>query len=160
MYRLNLYTKWMEKLRHFNLPVLYGPPTAGKTWIAQCAAWLSDCPVCSLAECTLSFNCYILAHIKYSLPFVWDDPTSTDELSQLAIDLSNGAVRGKANDEARKPLTGCLVTANFDLSAAFKYLSRLFVMKIEKTNHQKKTGDAKALEDAAWDALRMLPGMP
>lgn len=29
-------------------------------------------------------------------------------------------VRGKANDETRKPLTGCLVMANFDMSAAYK----------------------------------------
>lgn len=29
-------------------------------------------------------------------------------------------VRGKANDETRKPLTGCFVTANFDMSAAYK----------------------------------------
>lgn len=29
-------------------------------------------------------------------------------------------VRAKANDETRKPLTGCLVMANFDMSAAYK----------------------------------------
>ncbi|XP_062584752.1 uncharacterized protein LOC134246404 [Saccostrea cucullata] len=39
----------------------------------------------------------------------------------------------------------------------FRYFSRLFVMKIEKTSHQKKTGDAKALEDAARDASSALP---
>ncbi|XP_061190558.1 uncharacterized protein LOC133198484 [Saccostrea echinata] len=156
MYGLNLYTKWMEELRHFNLPVLYGPPTAGKTLIAQCAAWLNGCSELHIASrCTLAFVTSWLT--SSSLPFVWDDPTSTDEVSQLAIDLGNGAVRGKANDETRKPLTGCLVTANFDLSAAYKYFSRLFVMKIEKTKHQKNTGDARVLEDAARDASSALP---
>lgn len=29
-------------------------------------------------------------------------------------------IRGKANDETSKPLTGCLVMANFDMSATYK----------------------------------------
>ena len=42
MYGLNLYSKWMEERKHFNLPVLYGPPAVGKSLIAQCAAWIMD----------------------------------------------------------------------------------------------------------------------
>lgn len=41
MYGLNLYTKWIEELRHFNLPLLHGPLTADKTLIAQFATWLT-----------------------------------------------------------------------------------------------------------------------
>ena len=75
-------------------------------------------------------------------------------------------MRGKANEETRKPLTGCLVTANFDMSAAYKYgfsiskdfleltknvlifayffryASRLLVMKINLTGYKKYAGDA------------------
>ena len=47
---------------------------------------------------------------------VVDDIPTTKDLETLAMDLSQGAIRGKANDEARPPLAGCLVTANFDLS--------------------------------------------
>nr|XP_022325826.1 uncharacterized protein LOC111125894 [Crassostrea virginica] len=50
MYGLNLYSKWMDELRHFNLPVLYGPPTAGKTLIAQCAAWMNGCSELQIAS--------------------------------------------------------------------------------------------------------------
>lgn len=50
MYGLNLYTKWIEELRHFNLPLLFGPPTAGKTLIAQCAAWLTGCSELHIAS--------------------------------------------------------------------------------------------------------------
>lgn len=33
----------------------------------------------------------------------------------------------------------------------------MFVLKIEKTKHQKKTGDARRLEDAAREASSALP---
>jgi hypothetical protein len=50
MYGLNLYGKWLSNIRHFNLPMLYGPPTAGKTLIAQCAAWLNGCSELHIAS--------------------------------------------------------------------------------------------------------------
>lgn len=50
MYSLNLYQKWMDTIRHFNLPMLYGPPTAGKTLIAQCAAWMNGCSELHIAS--------------------------------------------------------------------------------------------------------------
>ena len=39
---LNLYSKWIDELWHFNLPVLYWPPTEDKSLIAQ-SAWMSRC---------------------------------------------------------------------------------------------------------------------
>ena len=51
------------------------------------------------------------------MPFIWDDPSDPDEVGQLAVELGNGAVRGKATEKPQLPTTGCLVTANFDLSA-------------------------------------------
>ncbi|XP_055999024.1 uncharacterized protein LOC130047675 [Ostrea edulis] len=137
MYSLNLYQKWMDTIRHFNLPMLYGPPTAGKTLIAHCAAWMNGCSELHIASrCTLAFVTSWLT--TSSLPFVWDDPTSSEEVAQLAIDLGNGAVRGRVNEDTKKPLTGCLVTANFDLSAAYKYFSRLFVLKIYPLKDKKR----------------------
>ena len=59
MYGLNLYSKWMDdlrhfflpfELRHFNLPVFYGRPTAGKILIAQCAAWMNGCSELQIAS--------------------------------------------------------------------------------------------------------------
>eukprot|EP00105_Crassostrea_gigas_P036528 XP_019920676.1 PREDICTED: uncharacterized protein LOC105322964 [Crassostrea gigas] len=156
MYSLQLYRKWMAEVRHINLPVLYGPPTAGKTTIAQCGAWLNGCSEIHIASrCTLAFVTQWIT--TSSVPFVWDDPTTSEEVAQLAVDLGNGAVRGKATEDPKTPLTGCLVTANFDLSCLLKYFSRLFVMKINKTQRKKQTGEAKTLEDAAMTASCALP---
>lgn len=52
-----------------------------------------------------------------TMPFVWDDPTNPDDVGQLSVDLGNGAVRGKITELPQTPLTGCLVTANFDLAS-------------------------------------------
>ena len=60
-----------------------------------------------------------------TMPFVWDDPSSPDEVGQLSVDLGNGAVRGRNADNIKVPMTGCLVTANFDLSSVKRYSTRL-----------------------------------
>lgn len=49
------------------------------------------------------------------------------------------------------------MTVNFDLSCLLKYFSRLFVMKINKTQRKKQTGEAKTLEDAATTASCAFP---
>ena len=60
--------------------------------------------------------------VKGTLPFVWDAPSSEAEVKQITIDLSVGAIRGNwkslnTKDDCTKPRhTGCIVTANFDLS--------------------------------------------
>lgn len=38
-----------------------------------------------------------------------------------------------------------------------KYVSKLFVIKINKTKHQRKRGDARGLEDAAREASSTFP---
>ena len=43
MYMLHMYRWIVTRLRHFNLPVVYGLPTVGKTLVAQCGAWLNGC---------------------------------------------------------------------------------------------------------------------
>ena len=55
------------------------------------------------------------------MPFVWDDPSDPEEVGQLAVELGNGAVRGKSTEKPQLPTTGCMVTANFDLSAVTRY---------------------------------------
>lgn len=50
MYSLNQYQHNMDMLRHFNLPLIYGEPMAGKTLIATCAAWLNGCPKTAIAS--------------------------------------------------------------------------------------------------------------
>ena len=107
-------------------------------------------------RCTLAFVTSCLT--TNSLSFVWDDSTSSGEVSQLFIDIGIGAVSNinsfckytrtwisvihsffeiilKVHTQCyvpnqwfyvpgkptRKPLTGCLVTANFDSSATNKY---------------------------------------
>ncbi|MES9879311.1 MAG: hypothetical protein ABW185_00320 [Sedimenticola sp.] len=55
-----------------------------------------------------------------TFPFIWDDPNTADDVSQLAVDLGNGAVRGKGTEEPRVPATGCLVTANFNMAESLK----------------------------------------
>lgn len=50
MHSLNLYQHIMNMLRHFNLPLIYGEPMAGKTLIATCAAWLNGCPKTAIAS--------------------------------------------------------------------------------------------------------------
>ena len=61
---------------------------------------------------------------KTTFPFVWDDPSKELEVKLLAGDLGNGCLRGTAaslNEEAEKiPLTGCLITANFNLQETEK----------------------------------------
>ena len=50
-------------------------------------------------------------------------------------------VRGKANDETRKPLTGCLVTANFDMKHTSKdFLCLKFeILRVNKEYLTKNT---------------------
>lgn len=54
------------------------------------------------------------AFARSTLPFVWDDPTSVADVKQVAVDLANGAARGKSGGH-QFPQTACLVTANFDI---------------------------------------------
>lgn len=56
------------------------------------------------------------------MPFIWDDPSTPEDVAQLAVDLGGRAVRGKSTEEPKPPQTGCLVTANFDLSHLLRYL--------------------------------------
>jgi hypothetical protein len=51
------------------------------------------------------------------MPFVLNDPTNPEEVGQSAVDLGNGAVRGKLTEMPQVPLNGCLLTANFDLTS-------------------------------------------
>ena len=61
---------------------------------------------------------------KSTFPFVWDDPAKELEVKILAGDLGNGSLRGTAgvlNEEDEKiPMTGCLITANFNLQETEK----------------------------------------
>lgn len=57
MYSLNLYTKWMSDFRQFNLPIIYGPSTVGKTLIAYCGAWLNGCQDFQVASRYEDANC-------------------------------------------------------------------------------------------------------
>ena len=43
MYSLQLYQKFIQEMRHCNVPILFGDSTVGKTLIAVCGAWLNGC---------------------------------------------------------------------------------------------------------------------
>ncbi|WAR28449.1 hypothetical protein MAR_014153 [Mya arenaria] len=156
MFILHRYRWILESLRHFNLPVLYGPPTAGKTLVANCGAWLNGCTELQIASrCTLSF---LMGWFTSStMPFVWDDPSVPDEVGQLSVDLGNGAVRGKATEAPQVPATACLVTANFDMATVSRYYTRLCVIKMEPSSVEKVPGAARQLEALARDASSALP---
>ena len=82
----------------------------------------------TIHECIFSYS-YIQFQIHHgifnkqfalsSLPFVWDDPTSPTEVQQVAVDLGNGALRGRSGSLGT-PRTACLVTANFDMGQEIK----------------------------------------
>ncbi|XP_053389689.1 uncharacterized protein LOC128552671, partial [Mercenaria mercenaria] len=91
------------------------------------------------------------------MPFIWDDPTNPEEVGQLAVDLGNGAVRGKLTEMPQVPLTGCLVTANFDLTSVARYSSRLCILKMNPKVGPKQPGVASELEALAVSASAALP---
>ena len=53
------------------------------------------------------------------MPFIWDDPSVQTEVQQVAIDISQGALRGKGNCSIL-PMTAPVVTANFDCGNVLK----------------------------------------
>ncbi|VDI77279.1 Hypothetical predicted protein [Mytilus galloprovincialis] len=104
--------------------------------------------------CTLAFvNSWLT---KSTLPFIWDDPTTAEDVSQVAVDVYNGCVRGKSTDQSTKTLlTGCMMTANFDLNNFMKRNG--FFHKIVQLFHcgtsnqrKKRPSDAKVLASAAF----------
>ena len=65
-----------------------------------------------LYRSTISYLTEMLGSL--TLPFVWDGPTTPKDAKQIAVDLGNGALRGKTGI-ITIPRTACLVTANFAL---------------------------------------------
>ncbi|XP_053382958.1 uncharacterized protein LOC123540976 isoform X2 [Mercenaria mercenaria] len=148
------YRKLLGEVGHFNLPLLYGEPVCWKTLTAQCMANVtgsdsvySRCTLAAITElCSMS-----------TIPVVWDDPTEAADVSQLAIDLGNGAIRG-TKDRNLQPQTGCLVTANFDLGGTKKYYTRLNFILFKKAEVS-DVARMMQLEDGARKASAALPGM-
>ncbi|CAG2256178.1 unnamed protein product [Mytilus edulis] len=96
----------------------------GKTFIDMCAARLTGCKETHIvSRCTLAFvNSWLT---KSTLPFIWDDPTVAEDVSQVAADVHNGCVRRKSTDQSTKtPLTGCMVNANFDFNNFMKIIEQ------------------------------------
>ncbi|CAG2217132.1 unnamed protein product [Mytilus edulis] len=142
-YGLHQYQWLSANTRHFNIPILYGEPMVGKTLIAMCAAWLTGCKETHIASrCTLAFvNSWLT---KSTLPFIWDDPTTAEDVSQVAVDVYTWQINRPVY---QTPLTGCMVTANFDLNYFMKYFRWVLVIKVEPPTKEKRPGDAKVLGD-------------
>ncbi|XP_053409170.1 uncharacterized protein LOC123550391 [Mercenaria mercenaria] len=148
------YRKLLGEVGHFNLPLLYREPMCGKTLTAQCMANVtgsdsvySRCTLAAITElCSMS-----------TIPVVWDDPTEAADVSQLATDLGNGAIRG-TKDCNLQPQTGCLVTANFDLGGTKKCYTHLNLILFEKAEVS-DVAHVMQLEDGARKASAALPGM-
>ncbi|KAJ8320803.1 hypothetical protein KUTeg_002390, partial [Tegillarca granosa] len=156
MYGLNFYNWLIDTTRNFNLPILYGQPMAGKTLIASCAAWLNGCTDIHIASrCTPAF---ITQWLKSStMPFVWDDPSSSEDVGQLTIDLGCRAIRGKSTDDPRTPQTGCL-----ELESCAKAASAAFplVMKaISSITEEDLFSLTRTLRESLEAELRIVQGI-
>ncbi|CAG2206276.1 unnamed protein product [Mytilus edulis] len=108
------------------------PDTCSYVWLPNIN--ISGLPKKELCRCTLAFvNSWLT---KSTLPFIWDDPTTAEDVSQVAVDVSNGCVRGKSTDQ---------------------YFSRVLVIKVEPPTKEKRPGDAKVLEDHSKLASAAFP---
>ncbi|XP_060586194.1 uncharacterized protein LOC132741940 [Ruditapes philippinarum] len=144
-----------KEIGHFNLPVLYGPPMSGKTLTASCVALITGIlknQISSRNTQAFLSDCFAIS----TFPSVWDDPTKEQEVKQVCIDLGNAAFRGKFKEDAKTPLSGCLVTANFSLSEIEKYYSRVCLIPFEKVKKVTHVGEGPALEKRASAALPTL----
>ncbi|XP_076071798.1 uncharacterized protein LOC143043309 [Mytilus galloprovincialis] len=152
MYAMTLYKKFLKEIGHFNLPVLHGLPGVGKTLIAQCGAWLVGCTnLHFMGRCTYAFLTDLDYMAGSSLPFVWDHTTKSKEVD----DVANGHSFGTGS--VKKLLTGCLVTANFDVSKLSKSFKQLVVFPLDTLNREKQPGEGIHVQDMARNASSALP---
>ncbi|CAG2235071.1 unnamed protein product [Mytilus edulis] len=160
MYLQCHFKKLMDLVGHYNIPLLYSPHTqVGKTLAASCASNLIGAQNL-YSRCTLA---YLTGRVTGStLPFVWDDPTSPNDVVQLAVDLGNGASRGAGPPKTKRgkdnpPTTGCIVTANFSLCNIDRAGTRTVPLMFSPLNKDKQPGEGLELQEMAKEASCAFP---
>ena len=106
------YQAMLQKLKFCPVPLAFGDPGTGKTTALQCGLSLLGAEETRFYS-KLSKEKVIDLCCTSSIPLGVDDPQSKNDISRLIIDLYNGAKSGTLGRGERKPMSTCVIAANF-----------------------------------------------
>ena len=112
------YSQLVRKRGHCHIPILFGPSQTGKTTVLQIALALCGCHKKTFFS-KGSKESYLQKCSQSTFPVGCDDPISPKAVGQLVVELFNGARVTMVKGDIR-PLTGLIISANFDLSERAK----------------------------------------
>ena len=118
------YSQLIRKRGHCHVPILYGISQTGKTTALQFALSLFGLTFYSRG----SKEAYLQKCCSSTFPVGCDAPQSKASIGQLIVELFNGAKCTLVKYGDKIPITSCIISANFKLSEAAKYVMQVACM--------------------------------
>lgn len=114
------YRRFIKKLNFCAVPLAFGESGTGKTTALQCALGLFGAHDTRFYS-KLTKEKILTLCSNSAIPLGVDDPDSKSDINRLVIDLFNGAKSSTVSRGDKKPLSTCIISANFTTNEQHRF---------------------------------------